>query len=656
MHCNGRLVGILVTLITPLAAQDWVRLHPRTSPPGLGGHAMAYDIANDNTVLFGGATTGNVRQNATWLFDGFDWTQATPATSPPARAGHPLAYDLGRSRVVLFGGIGVGGVLNDTWEWDGTNWQQMTSATNPPARLSHPLVYHPGRGTCVLHGGNGLGAGTLTDTWEWNGIAWQQITTANYPLPLRYATDMAYDPVGNGIVLFSGYPGGPADTWYFDGVNWNQLTPANVPPGRWDHTLATDPRRNRVVLFGGTAAANADTWEFDGANWIQMAPATLPPGRYDDYMTYDLARGRVMMFGGDLNDDTWAYATPSQPGFATSTPFGAGCIDSASASIYETFGPGTFDLSNTTVQLLPVGTGYAVLVQPGTPQWFTPTSPSLGLGDDVLSGAQPLGFTLNYPGGSTSNVYISSNGFVLGQPGGANQCCTGSPSLLLAGLPRWSTVWCDLNPGAGGSTHFDIDPGTLAAIVTFQNVPEYGQAASTQTFQIAFQPSGIVELRFQTCGVVSHTALTGWSPGNNSRDPGPTDISAITAPVITSPDSVALWLEAGLRPVIGNNVALRTGPIPQSAVLAAMVFGLTEFNPGFDLTVFGMPGCLQYASLDVPQLLVPSGGIAATNFVVPANPAFAGVAVKAQGAALVPGVNAAGAIVSNGMRLTIDVQ
>lgn len=646
---------VLGIAAVPATAQDWVRLHPLTSPPGLGGHAMAYDVANDRTVLFGGATTGNVRQNFTWLFDGFDWTQATPAVSPPARAGHPLAYDLVRNRIVLFGGIGAAGVLNDTWEWDGSNWAQMTPATNPPARLSHPLVYHPGRGTCVMHGGNGVGAGTLTDTWEWNGVDWAQIPTANYPLPLRYAADMAYDPVGNGIVLFSGYPGGPADTWYFDNVNWNQLTTAHVPPGRWDHTLATDPRRNRVVLFGGTAAAAADTWEFDGTDWNQMAPATLPPGRNDDYMAYDLARGRVMMFGGGLNADTWSYATPSQPGLATAIPYGAGCLDEASASIYETFPANTFDLSNTTLQLLPATNGYVVLMLPGAPQWYTPTSPSLGLGDDVLSGPLPLGFTLNYPGGSTNDVYVSSNGFVLGQPGGANQCCTGSPALLLAGLPRWSAVWCDLNPGAGGSTHFDIDPGTFAAIVTFQNVPEYGQA-TTQTFQIAFFPSGIVELRFQTCGVAAHTALAGWSPGGNSRDPGPTDLSAITAPVITSPDKTALWLEAGRRPVTGSTVALRAGMVPPTAALAALIYGLTELNPGFDLTVFGMPGCLQFTSLDVQQLLVPAGGLATSNFTVPANPAFAGVAIKAQAAVLVPGYNAAGAIVSNGMRLRIDVQ
>ncbi|MCA8976394.1 MAG: hypothetical protein KDC98_16870, partial [Planctomycetes bacterium] len=297
--------------------------------------------------------------------------------------------------------------------------------------------------------------------------------------------------------------------------------------------------------------------------------------------------------------------------------------------------------------------GYAVL--PTTSQWFTPTSATLGLGDDALSTAQPLGFTLNYPGGSTTDIHISSNGFVLGQAGGAHQCCTGDPALLLAGLPRWSAVWCDLNPSAGGSTHFDIDPTTQAAIVTFLNVPEYAQAA-TQTFQIAFFPSGVVEMRFQTCGILSHTALTGWSPGNNSRDPGPTDLSAITSPVITSPDKFPLWQEAGGRPTVGTAVPLRTGPIPSTALLAAMVYGLNELSPPVNLAVVGMPGCLQYTSLDVVQLLVPAGGLATASFQVPGVNAFAGVEIKTQGAALVPGYTPAGAIVSNALRLTIDLQ
>jgi hypothetical protein len=57
-----------------------------------------------------------------------------------------------------------------------------------------------------------LPSGYLNDTWEWNGTNWTQIITPVAP-SARIASAMAYDPIGGGIVLFSGF-GNTADTWY----------------------------------------------------------------------------------------------------------------------------------------------------------------------------------------------------------------------------------------------------------------------------------------------------------------------------------------------------------------------------------------------------------------------------------------------------------
>lgn len=651
----AHVLSVLTVTLTAgtSAAQDWFELFPTNSPPGLTGHGMAYDAGNDMTVLFGGAQAGNVRVDDTWLFDGTTWTQAAPAVSPPARAGHPLAYDAARGRVVLFGGIGVGGALSDTWEWDGSTWIAATPATVPPGRLSHPLVWHPLRGTCVMHGGNGLGAGTLTDTWEWNGTDWTQIVTANWPLPLRFAADMAYDPIGGGLVLFSGYPGATSDTWYFDNVDWAQRTTLNSPTGRWDHTMATDAVRSRIVLFGGTLTA--DTWEFDGTDWTQRSPATLPAARYDDYLVYDTVRGQTMMFGGDYRSDTWAYKTPPEPGFAQSIPFGEGCVDEASASVYENFTPATFDLNNTWVQLVPTGNGYTVLPLPGPTPWFTPTSAALAMTDETVV-MRPLGFTLNFPGGSITDIYISSNGFVRSDnDDGSAQWFDGDPARMFSGqAARWCPYWSDLNPALGGSVHFDIDPTSNAAVVTFLNVPEYNAVAATQSFQVVFDPNGTVQYRYQNAASVNQPTLVGWTPGFGSIDPGSIDLSTVGS-VTTSPDKVAILQRADRRPVIGGSVDLATFPIPSSAILVATVFGLNELNPPVDLTSFGMPGCFQYTSNDAVQLNVPVGGVAAGSLAVVNNPALAGVEIKSQGAALVPGYNALGAITSNAVRHTVDV-
>jgi hypothetical protein len=300
-----------------LAAQcNWTLLAPAVSPPAFTAHAMAYDIVNDRTVLFGGLA-GGVRYADTWLFDGAAWTQAAPATVPPARVAHSMAYDLGRARVVMFGGIPAsGGVLGDTWEWDGTDWLLQAPAVSPSPRRSFPLVYHPGRSTTVLWGG--YGTGDLGDMWEWDGVAWNPIATATSPAPRR-ASEMAYDPVTGGLLLFSGYLQG-ADTWLFNGTDWVQLAPATVPSARYDHAMATDLARNRLVMFGGPGAA--DTWEWDGSSWLSRTTTTLPQARSDTWLCYDWIRERVVMFGSVAVPETWVYA-PTNP--ASYTTSGSGC-------------------------------------------------------------------------------------------------------------------------------------------------------------------------------------------------------------------------------------------------------------------------------------------------------------------------------------------
>jgi len=81
-------------------------------------HAMAFDSARQRTVLFGGEGGGHLGD--TWEWDGAAglWVQRTPAgATPPAREAHAMAYDGARGNVVLFGGRAGSGDVNDTWEY-----------------------------------------------------------------------------------------------------------------------------------------------------------------------------------------------------------------------------------------------------------------------------------------------------------------------------------------------------------------------------------------------------------------------------------------------------------------------------------------------------------------------------------------------------------
>ena len=345
----------------------------------------------------------------------------------------------------------------------------------------------------------------------------------------------------------------------------------------------------------------------------------------------------------------FTFIPPS--GYATSATFGNGCVDRAGATFYETFPANTFDLSNSSLSMLPTADGY-VVIQGGN-SWWTPVGTSLGLTDDSVSAALPLGFTMNYPGGSTASVYASSNGFVWAQSSADNGCCAGDPAALRNGGARWCALWNDLNPGLGGTVVFDQDPANGAAYLTYTGVPEYNQAANLNTFQFAFFSNGQVDIRWQSCAVTAHVALAGWSPGGGSKDPGGVDLSTAT-PIITTADLFPLTHAAGSRPVLGTTVALNTNRVPNGTVIGATLFGLVEVTAGLPLASIGMPGCFQYLNVDASAIWFPVNGTGLTQFPMPSSAAFAGVQVRTQAAALVPGINAQGAITSNGVRLTLD--
>ncbi len=342
------------------------------------------------------------------------------------------------------------------------------------------------------------------------------------------------------------------------------------------------------------------------------------------------------------------YVPPS--GVAYSLPYGEGCIDEARASFYELFPSGAFDLSNTAWQFVPTGSGYFFL--PATPTWRTPTSPPLLLGTNTVSSAQNLGFLLSYPGGTTSSVQVASNGFLWAQSNTNNGCCQGAPQTLLTLGARWCPLWTGLDPSAGGTIHFETDAANGAAYVTFLNVRESG-TTSTSTFQVAFFANGTVEFRYQNCAVTNHQTLTGWSPGANNLNRGSIDLS-VAATIVTSPDLNALRHAASARPRLGSTIQLTTSSLPAGALLGATIGGLTELNPGLDLGPIGMPGCRQFVSADAAIAWLPGSGTGGSPFAIPASPSLAGIAIRTQGAALVPGINTLGALTSNGLRLVID--
>jgi hypothetical protein len=395
--------------------------------------AMAWDPANQEVILFGGATflgiNGNLNiSNRTWAFVNGSWTQLHPANSPPPTFQAGFAYDAGAGALVLFGGL-VAGHVN----------------------VTHPSTDN-GTTVTVWHTAYDWNTAVVqsAQTWEWVGDDWVNVTVAGSP-SARTVPAMAADPFDDGVVLFGGerenasaaateyaYSGGNswywnfsaralytvADTWTFEDGAWTNLT-ARVgasPPSRGDAAFAEGPSGS-AVLFGGVSGGCAaysypgvcgwgilgDTWVFSGSTWTPAATTGPSPAPSYGAMLANVSNaGGLILFGGAINsatyNATWAFSGNSwvelrpyaQPpwtddgGFADDPAAGYAVltIGYTGGDLYPSFGTtwefadGNWSLPGTNLSLPPPGPASmtydpsdqaVVLVSPGYPGVVVPS-------------------------------------------------------------------------------------------------------------------------------------------------------------------------------------------------------------------------------------------------------------------------------------------
>ncbi len=341
---------------------------------------------------------------------------------------------------------------------------------------------------------------------------------------------------------------------------------------------------------------------------------------------------------------------------ALATAYGQGCPDEA-ASFYELFAVNGFDLAGAgggvhSVLLAPSGTGWVVV--PGSNRWFPPASAALPMPNES-TWLQPLPFALAWPGGTSNVITIGSNGYVLLGNSALPSDSTPTVAELLSQGPRFCPLWMDLDPGAGGGVFFDVDPASGTAHVTWNQVPEFAAAGTSNSVQLAIDPAGVVEFRWRNCANTRAAALVGWSPGAGNRNPGSRDLSAGLG-FVTAPDMVPLQLRASARPVLGTSIDLVTRQLPAGTGLGLLFLSATRLTPALPLAGQGMPGCFQHLTPDVAVAFLTSGSSGSVRITVPPNPAFAGMRVPTQSVTLTPGFNPLGVLSSNGLELKLDLQ
>jgi hypothetical protein len=345
------------------------------------------------------------------------------------------------------------------------------------------------------------------------------------------------------------------------------------------------------------------------------------------------------------------------PVLAAATPFGSGCY-ATRGCFAQIFAPNTFDLGGTVsttfgISFVPITNGYTI--QSGPNAWFTPTSPNLALADDALA-TLTLPFTFAFPGGSTTVVGMSSNGFLWLNGTSLDPDLTPS-TVDLAQLPaRFAPFWMNLNPTAGGTCHFDVDPTNTEACFTWDNVPAYtvGPTGPGNSFQLVLRADGSAEFRYRQMPNQSLLAVVGWGRGAQQIPPI-TDLST-AMPFQVSIDQNALGFVPVNRPILGTSqiINITNIPNPLSSIGLALIGG-TAIVPGLNLSIIGAPGCFLNSTADVIEPIFPLLG--ATHpwaLAIPNTSALAGTHVYCQGALLVPpGTNAFGALTANSVNLTI---
>ena len=429
------------------------------------------------------------------------------------------------------------------------------------------------------------------------------------------------------------------------------------------------------ISAGGGAAANAQNLDvFAGGAPIVGATVYEQFTINTGLTPYDLA-GQALMFlpqdAGATQFQLTMVPTASLPVCAQGdfdafsrpgvTRIGSPCFPTVSA--YEEFTPSTgsnpVDLSGTSTRWVRAGNSYVATTGGGMDLSYIGGTP-LVAGDEVRIENLNVGAMGSFPFGtstSISNFGLSSNGFLY--PTGAAASADFSPSSaeMLSQFIRFAPLWGDWSTnqggvGLGGAIFWTPDAGSGFAMATYENIAEFGNTGTQNTFQAKFYASGDFEFSYGAVASVGDTQIAGWSQGGGAAN-GATDISAAAANSLLK----TLGRTDGLNhtnlttPTLGTTYTVQTQNIPATAPFGATVTGFSQTN--IDLTGIGMGGCRQYVVI-LSQTLAILGGSPTMDksFTLPATTSLYGVPLVTQGVVFSPGTpnsTPLGAITSNGI-------
>ena len=89
----------------------WTQVSTTNKPPARHRGQLVYDSVHGKMLLFGGTLASNANAGDTWALEGepLDWALIAKPGSPMARDAHAMVYDVARQEALMFGGgLGFG--------------------------------------------------------------------------------------------------------------------------------------------------------------------------------------------------------------------------------------------------------------------------------------------------------------------------------------------------------------------------------------------------------------------------------------------------------------------------------------------------------------------------------------------------------------------
>ena len=217
---------------------------------------------------------------------------ATPVPIPALASGIPaVAYDARHGELLL---LGDQRSPSATWLWSPQGWVRTTPSRSPPGRSGAAIAYDPVGQRLLLFGGRTPAGQLLDDTWSWDGTTWTQLNIPAMHPPGADFTSMAWDQARNDIVLVTMTVAANAggETWIWDGARWSPGgARARIPLDR-GFVMAFDAAAWTVLLLTHGEVASApqtpsSTWSWDGAVWRQLTTAHSPLAGFSTGLALD---------------------------------------------------------------------------------------------------------------------------------------------------------------------------------------------------------------------------------------------------------------------------------------------------------------------------------------------------------------------------------